>query len=302
MARLISLHSLNAMPSAEGREGTCAEREWVVDCWLVFLVILIGLVMLRSGLVSVTFRDLSPAEIVDLSARAEVDGIEWGGDLHVPHGDLKTARDVATMTREAGLEVAAYGSYYAVGKDEPTLFEKVLGCAIALRAPVIRVWPGKVASSEVDDATRAAITEDARRIASMAGRYGIRVATEWHGGNLTDTASSAERLFKEVDHPNFVTYWQTHRCMPFGKCLVDMETALPRLAGLHVFEWHVKSAEKLPLLAGSATWPTYLAKAVEAAGEDDMYAMIEFVRDGEPEQFLADAATLRRWVAAANGR
>ncbi len=65
---------------------------------------------LRSGLVSVTFRQLTPSAIITLVTRAGLDGIEWGGDVHVPHGDLVRARQVRQQTIQAGLQSAAYGS------------------------------------------------------------------------------------------------------------------------------------------------------------------------------------------------
>ena len=72
--------------------------------------------MIYSGLVSVTFRALSPAEIVELVARAGLEGIEWGGDVHAPHGDVARARDVYRRTVDAGLAIPSYGSYYRPGK------------------------------------------------------------------------------------------------------------------------------------------------------------------------------------------
>lgn len=47
--------------------------------------------MLVSGLVSVSFRDLDDDRIVELCARAGLQGIEWRGDVHQPHGDTKRA-------------------------------------------------------------------------------------------------------------------------------------------------------------------------------------------------------------------
>ena len=79
--------------------------------------------MLCGGLVSITFRRLSPREIVKLVKKSGLEGIEWGGDVHVPHGDLSVAREVATMTQEEGLVVAAYGSYYRVGCEGRTMFQ-----------------------------------------------------------------------------------------------------------------------------------------------------------------------------------
>ena len=66
--------------------------------------------MITTGLLSVTFRKLTPPEIVGLVRQAGLAGIEWGGDIHVPHGNLDRAREVRQMTLDAGITIAAYGS------------------------------------------------------------------------------------------------------------------------------------------------------------------------------------------------
>ncbi len=97
--------------------------------------------VLLPGLVSVSFRALSPREITGACLEAQVRGIEWGGDVHVPPGDLENARAVGQMTRDAGLQVAAYGSYFRCDGSD---FEPVLETALAVGAPLIRVWAGTV--------------------------------------------------------------------------------------------------------------------------------------------------------------
>ena len=111
---------------------------------------------LLPGLVSISFRDRTPTELIAASVRAGLQGIEWGGDIHVPHGNLNVAREVAARTREAGLQVAAYGSYYRVGRDETRqeAFAQILDTAVALQAPLIRVWAGEQGSAKTPPATR----------------------------------------------------------------------------------------------------------------------------------------------------
>ena len=118
--------------------------------------------MLTPGLVSVTFRKLTPEEIIALSAKAGVQSIEWGGDIHVPAGDVARAKEVGQQTRDAGLMVAAYGSYYrlAGGGRFPAPFEQVLATAAALGAPTIRIWAGVKGAKVCPPKERAAIVAE----------------------------------------------------------------------------------------------------------------------------------------------
>ena len=67
---------------------------------------------IQGGLVSISFRALAPHEVVALVVRSGLKGVEWGGDVHVPHGDEVRTKEVAALTRAAGLCCCAYGSYY----------------------------------------------------------------------------------------------------------------------------------------------------------------------------------------------
>lgn len=253
--------------------------------------------MITTGLVSVTFRKLSPAEIVALVRQAGLTGIEWGGDIHVPHGDLARAREVRQRTRDAGLTVAAYGSYYRVNKSEADglRFETVLETAVALGAPTIRVWAGTLASDKADAAYRAAVVADARRIAGLAQAAGITISSEYHGGTLTDTNPSAQTMLQEIQHPNFFTLWQPHNGVPVEPNLAGLRAILPRLTNVHCFYWLPANNERRPLAEGADAWRQYFA-TVKSSGRDHC-ALLEFVTGDEPANFLRDAATLRQLLA-----
>ncbi len=252
--------------------------------------------MIHAGLVSVTFRKLAPADIVALVRKAGLTGIEWGGDIHVPHGDVERAREVRARTGEAGLRVAAYGSYYRAGASESDglPFRRVLDTAVELGAPSIRVWPGVKGSADVDEAGRWAVIEDLRRIAEMAGQVGVRVATEFHGGTLTDTNASANQLLVEVDHPNLHTGWQPHNGEDTATCVEGLRDIAPRLDNVHVFHWWPSSAERHPLAEGAARWAQFWRVLKALPGE--RFALLEFVPDDSEASFLRDAATLSAWL------
>ena len=114
--------------------------------------------MLTLGLVSITYRKLTPAEIIPL-------------------------------VRDAGLTVSSYGSYYRLGAGQD--FAPYLAAACALGAPVIRIWAGTKESAAVDGDTLSAWTDGAKAVSRMAAEKGVTVAFEYHHGTLTDTAASS---------------------------------------------------------------------------------------------------------------
>jgi sugar phosphate isomerase/epimerase len=262
--------------------------------------------MFRPGLVSITFRPLSVEDICRRAAECGLEGIEWGGDVHAPAGDFDTAKRVARVTAEHGLAVAAYGTYYRVGVTDPEQWPATIESARHLGADLLRVWAGNEGSAAMDDAKRQRVIDDARRCADAAADAGLTLACEWHGNTLTDEADSARRFFDAVDHPALRTYWQPHQGMAPADCLADMDSALPRLAGLHVFQWVRGDDGKIdrrPLDEGDAVWPGYFEKAKTCpalARGAEMFALLEFVRGDDPDRLAAEAATLQRWLAAAN--
>ena len=272
--------------------------------------------MLRPGLVSITFRALSPEQVIAACVEHGLQGIEWGGDVHVPAGDVANAKAVARQTADAGLEVAAYGSYYRVGGADPQGqgsaapgtpgqdWSAVLDMAEALGAPQVRVWCGAHGSQQTDEAARAKVVADGQRIADAASARGIDVVAEWHGGTLTDTTASAESLLSAIGHEHFLTYWQPRTGDGFAQALDDLDAALPRLAGMHVFHWlpgdGAGPVQRRPLAEGQGLWPTYLRQAEAGPREADLFAMLEFVCDDDPANLAADAEALRQWTAAVN--
>lgn len=232
------------------------------------------------GLVSVTFRQLAPEEIIRLVVEAGLRAIEWGGDVHVPTASV--AGTVRRWCADAGIAVEAYGSYYRASGD----FGPVLETAVALGAPRIRVWAGERGSATED---RAAVVDGLRRAVDAAAGAGIEVAAEYHANTLTDTLDSALRLLREV--PGLRPYWQP----PIGSSVADALEAVPALqpVAAHVFSWDDGGA-RLPLAARPELWRPVLAALGSLPGT--RHVLLEFVRDDDPRVFVQDAAVLREWL------
>lgn len=250
--------------------------------------------MIRGGLVSITFRKLPIIDIVNLVFKAGLKSIEWGGDIHVPHGDLKKAHQAYRQTTYAGLNVACYGSYYRVGgkNEKKDCFESILDTAVAMQAPIIRVWAGTRSSKDADTEYRKRIIDDSLRIAELSAEANIKISYEYHNNTLTDEPESVDLLMKEATHPNIYFHWQPNQNRSSEEGLSELKTVLPRLAAIHVFTWQNSDDGliRLPLKDGINEWKAYFDIANSKNKTID--AMLEFVKDDSPEQFLQDAATL----------
>ncbi|MBC7809125.1 MAG: TIM barrel protein [Akkermansiaceae bacterium] len=263
--------------------------------------------MLRPGLCSVTLRKHSAPEVIRLAAQAGLSGIEWGGDVHVPPGDLANARNVGAQTRDAGLAVISYGSYYRLAHSEAEgmAFAAVLETALALEAPVVRTWAGTKSPEKASPAEKAAVVADAVRIASLAHSAGVRVALEFHANTLTETLDSAQGLLRAANHANLYTLWQPIYWGDGATVAANeaiLRALLPRMAHLHVFTWEQKTpgvTERFPLAHGETAWRQYLSLLTANPAEDahTRWLCLEFVAGDSPDNLSADAATLKHWLS-----
>ena len=267
--------------------------------------------MIRSGICSVTLAKKSVNEVIAIVKKAGLEGIEWWGNGHVPHGDIVIAAKVKALTDAAGLKVSSYGSYYRAGVSEceGLSFASVLDTAVALGAPAIRVWAGNRNYADADECFIAQVVEDAMRIGDMAAKAGITVTFEFHGGTLTDSNDNALKFASMVEHPAIFFSWQSPHGYDIGHCLSGLNGLLPRLSTIHVYHWTIGSYEKNmfnetvrqlkhpedffshPLADGEERWREYF-KAVNTTGRDH-FALLEFVKDNSPEQVIEDGKTLR---------
>ncbi|MDB4516402.1 sugar phosphate isomerase/epimerase [Crocinitomicaceae bacterium] len=236
--------------------------------------------------------------MIRLAQAAQLKLIEWHGLDHVVHGDLDTAARIGQSTRDAGLGVAAYGSYYVVGESESQglPFATVLRTAKELQAPMVRVWAGNVSPDEATPAYRATIVAESRRIADLAAPEQIQLVFEFHKGSLTQTAESCVAMMDALDHENARVYWQPAPELDVSENLTQLSHVLPWLVGLHVFYWCPTDMDRHPLAQGASEWAQYIELA--SRHDDTLNALLEFVKGGEVSQFHEDAATLHRLLTS----
>ena len=258
---------------------------------------------LSPGLCSVTFRHLSVPEVVALTSTAGLDGVEWGGDVHVPVGDLRGAADAARCTTDAGLRVASYGSYLFADQGSLGGIGPVLDTAEALGTDLVRVWCPFGIEPDASHDERARVADVLTAWASVAAERDMTLYLEFHGGTLTATASSTRALLEAVGAHNLATAWQppywdrSPTGAPRPGEVDDLARLTPWLAHVHVYEWTADLTRR-PLVAGEGHWPATLAGATPGRPGLDRFALLEFVADDDPVTLAADAATLLRWLGS----
>lgn len=250
------------------------------------------------GAVSATFKKLpmDAVSVLDLLVSCRLRAVEWSENVHVAPDDPDGAAALRRLTREAGLRVAAYGSYYRLGEQEDPerAFQRSLISAAALGAPVIRVWAGAAGSADTDEDQRARMTGEAALIGRIAAGLGIRVAFEWHKNTLTDTNASAARLLREANEENLYCLWQPTVALTPRERAAGIRLMGDRLLNFHVYSW--PDGKRGPLNA--AEWQYYFDAAAGLSGE--RCALLEFVRDDSVDQFRSDAETLLKLTESEN--
>ena len=252
--------------------------------------------MIHASLCSITYRTLAADRIIELATSASLHSIEWGGDVHVPPGDIATAHAVREATERASLRIAGYGSYYRAGVTDPAEFDAVLKSAVALGAPFIRVWAGNVASADADRDTFSNAALNLRDIAALAERDSIRIVCEFHRNTLCDDLASTNMILSKVDHPNLWLHWQPQANHSLSQGLDELRAFLLRLSHIHVFEWQPDPTNKRPLIEGNDHWPAYLREA--SLAPRDLDAMIEFLPQETKTDLMRDALVLHHWIAS----
>jgi sugar phosphate isomerase/epimerase len=244
--------------------------------------------MSKCGIVSISFRKHSAQEILEAAKKSGLEAIEWGGDVHVPHGDTERAENVKALTEKYGISIPEYGSYYVISESEPELFEKVLASARALGTSVIRVWPGKRPSDSISEEDYEGYVADAKRICDLAPD--MTIALECHPNSLTDEYHTALKLLSDVERPNLKMFWQPnqHRSLEYN--IDSIRALLPYIVSIHVFSWVRK--KKYPLAYLEDAWRKYIDLL---SGKDRNY-MLEFMHDDDIETLEETAKVLKAWL------
>ena len=249
--------------------------------------------MFVPGIVSATFKTESIDYVLDAAVEASLSAVEWSENHHIRKGDFKQAEETAAKTKDRGLEIAGYGSYYRLG--EGMEIRESLDTASALGASGMRIWAGGKPSSSLSGEERDELISELERSVSVAESYNIVLNLEWHKNTLTDTNESGLDTLRQVSSPYLRTLWQPTQALTFEERKEGLGMIRPFLSYLHVYYWD--ETGRRPLSEGINHWREYFSLLDK---EKKYYTLLEFVKGDSKEQFLEDAKVLEELIKGEN--
>ena len=248
--------------------------------------------MYQTGLVSISFRTLSPEQIVKAMVGCGLKYVEWGSDVHAPCTDDARLAEVAQLQQQYGVTCCSYGTYFRLGVNPVEEFTDYLKAAKVLGTKMLRIWAGKGKVEVMTPEWRKMIIEEGKKVARLAEEAGLIVCTECHRNTMTETKEFALELMEGVNSPAFRTYWQPNPSITLAENLEYIQLLKPYVTNLHVF--HRVDDKAVPLALGEEDWKAYFAEF-----SHDRAALLEFMPDGLVESLPTEAATLLGLVGQA---
>lgn len=247
--------------------------------------------MHNTGVVSVSFRKLSPEEILQGMVKAGLKYIEWGSDVHAPCTDDARLDELVELMKKYDITCSSYGGYFRLGVNPIEELPDYLKATKKLGTNICRIWAGKANLEEMTPQWRKNMIEEGKKAAKLAEEAGVILCMECHRWTMTETKEYALELMEGVNSPNFRTYWQPNPDVSDEENIAYARMLKPYIEHIHVFYW--PNGERVSLENGIENWKQYMK---EFEGEEKTL-LLEFMYDGQITTLPAEAGFLRQIVA-----
>ena len=241
--------------------------------------------MHQTGLVSISFRTLTPEQIIEVAKAAHLNWIEWGSDVHAPCTDIARLEEIAALQKAAGIRCSSYGTYFRIGVNPAEELPAYIQAAKILGTSILRLWCGNKGSELYTNAERDALYEECRKLAATAEREKVTLCMECHNGTLTDRVEAAFELMQAVNSPAFRMYYQPNQFRTEEENITYAKRLSPYTDHIHVFNW--ESTNRYPLRDAIGIWRKYLN-----CFTGDRTLLLEFMPDNMVESLPAEANAL----------
>lgn len=240
----------------------------------------------RLGLVSVSFRQHSPEDILKAMQEAKLTCIEWGSDIHAPCADTSALKRIAALQAQYGITCCSYGTYFRLGVTPVEALSDYIPAARLLGTDILRLWCGHKNSEDYSPEEKQALFESCRAAACIAEAAGVTLCMECHNHTYTNRPGAALEMILAVASPNFRMYWQPNQHRTEEENLAYGRLLAPYTEHLHVFNWRGK--ERFSLGEARELWQRYLACFT---GERTL--LLEFMPDDDLQTLPREAQALQ---------
>lgn len=231
------------------------------------------------------FDALPVQDFLDAAARS-YSGIQIRSTHLTPETPVEIRNHIVDFAKSHQLKINALSCFvgnFALLDDSgcKAALERLLAfasLAAAVKTPLIRVWPGWVASAKADAAVLKHTAKWLRKAADLAGGHGVRLAMEMHHGTLLDCVDAAERLLHEIDRADVGLIYDPVNLYQTGTYYGS--EAVKRIAG-QIFDVHVKDI----VLLQDDSEPGCFAYSYYAGHIGRFTTVVP--PDGEPERYYA---------------
>ena len=238
------------------------------------------------GVVSVSFRQHTPKEILEAVKAAGLSCVEWGSDVHAPCYDTERLREISELQKQYGIFCSSYGTYFRLGETPIGELQHYVRAAELLGTNILRLWCGVKGGKEMSDAEKDSLFSACRKAASVAEANGVTLCMECHKNTFTESPDDAVHLMQEINSPHFRMYWQPFQWQSTNENLENAKKIAPFAEHIHVFNWRNK--EKLPLSCAVPDWRVYLKHFPAPRA-----LLLEFMPNGKIEELRAEGDALK---------
>lgn len=243
----------------------------------------------KPGLVSISFRQYSPKEIIIASKNAGLTCIEWGSDVHAPKDDISALNEIRALQEKYDIVCCSYGTYFRLGVNPIDELPEYIKAAKILGTNILRLWCGSKNSQDYDNRERMELFNECKRAAEIAQREEVILCMECHNFTYTNEVNSAVELMEFVDSPYFRMYWQPNQYKSKFDNLIYANAISKYTEHLHVFNW--EGDARFPLAEKIDEWKEYLK-----IFEGNRALLLEFVPDDKIETLACEADALKKII------
>ena len=243
----------------------------------------------KLGLVSVSFRQHTPKEILEAMKQAGLSCIEWGSDVHAPCHDRARLSELAELQRQTGITCSSYGTYFRLGETPMEELDFYVLAAKTLGTRILRLWCGTKSGADMSQEEKDALFAQCRRAAQIASECDVILCMECHKKTFTERAEDACELMRAVDSPHFRMYWQPFQWLEPRENLQIARNVKPFAEHIHVFNW--KGKERFPLADAVDVWRVYLKEF-----STPRTLLLEFMPDDRIESLSTEVEALKRII------